>query len=287
MIGSASVDRAVFPSEVVVNHRPDHPIETSDDDRLGRDGFVARLARAMVAPNGRASGVVVGLTGPWGSGKSSLLNLLQAKIEDQNPAAVVVRFDPWLVSGRDDVITQFFAELLATITTVGAANGRHGDVLRDLGAKLAGYAKDLASAVSLLSVAPDIDMPIVVLIDELDRGEDAEVRAVAQLVRAVADFPSISYLLAYDRSRVIEVLGDKNLERGAAYLEKIVQLEIPLPVAIRSETQGLFTTEFEAVNTFLDAALLQERLAAIADADPAWAGRVRNARWSALNCRQF
>ncbi|WP_049975842.1 P-loop NTPase fold protein [Azospirillum sp. B506] len=275
------MDGVVFPPEAAVNHRPDRPIKSPADDRLGRDGFVARLARALVTSDGRASGVVVGLTGPWGSGKSSLLNLLQAEIERQHPAAVVVRFDPWLVSGRDDVITQFFAELLATITMVGTANGRHGDMLRDLGAKLAGYAKDLAPAAGLFSVVPGVgmaaagavrvaetlltrdrslaaqhreladmltgvDVPIVVLIDELDRVEDAEVRAVAQLVRAVADFPGISYLLAYDRSRVIEALGDKNSERGAAYLEKIVQLEIPLPVAVRSETQGLFTTEFEA-----------------------------------------
>ncbi|WP_349592646.1 KAP family P-loop NTPase fold protein [Azospirillum argentinense] len=229
----------------------------------------------------RASGVVVGLTGPWGSGKSSLLNLLQAEIERRHPAAVVVRFDPWLVSGRDDVITQFFAELLATINAVGTDNGRHGDTLHDLGAKLIGYAKDLAPAAGLVSLVPGagaaaagalkvaetlltrdrslaaqrreltallagVAVPIVVLIDELDRIEDGEVRAVAQLVRAVADFPGLSYLLAYDRDRVVEALGGGNAERGGAYLEKIVQLEIPLPVAVSSETRGLFIAEFES-----------------------------------------
>nr|WP_247891234.1 P-loop NTPase fold protein [Azospirillum aestuarii] len=248
---------------------------------MGRDGFVARLARALVTPDGRASGVVVGLTGPWGSGKSSLLNLLQAEIERRHPAAVVVRFDPWLVSGRDDVITQFFAELLATINAVGTAAGRNGDALRDLGAKLAGYAKDLAPAAGLVSLVPGagaaaagalkaaetlltrdrslaaqrrelttllagVAVPIVVLIDELDRIEDGEVRAVAQLVRAVADFPGLSYLLAYDRDRVVEALGGGNAERGAAYLEKIVQLEIPLPIAVGSETRSLFVAEFES-----------------------------------------
>ncbi len=272
-----------------MSHRPDRPIADPADDRLGRDGFVARLARALVreeAVDGRtiarASGVVVGLTGPWGSGKSSLLNLLETEIKQQHAAvgAVVVRFDPWLVSGRDDIITQFFAELQATINAVGTSDGQTGGRLQDLGAKLAGYAKDLAPAAALFSMVPGagtaaagaakvaetlltrdrslaaqhrelagmlagVDVPIVVLIDELDRVEDAEVRAVAQLVRAVADFPGISYLLAYDRPRVVEALGDGNAERGSAYLEKIVQLEIPLPVSVNSEIRGLFTAEVE------------------------------------------
>jgi len=269
-----------------VSHRPDRPIDDPADDRLGRDGFVARLARALVTPDGRASGVVVGLTGPWGSGKSSILKLLAKELEataqrNNQPEPVVVRFDPWLVSGRDDVITQFFAELLATIRVAGTANGRHGDTLRDLGAKLAGYAKDLAPGAGLFSVVPgvgaaaagaakvaetlltrdrslaaqhreltamldEVTVPIVVLIDELDRVEDAEVRAVAQLVRAVADFPGISYLLAYDRNRVVEALGGG--DRGNAYLEKIVQLQIPLPVSLNDEMRALFFAELEALS---------------------------------------
>jgi predicted KAP-like P-loop ATPase len=83
-----------------------------------------------------------------------------------------------------------------------------------------------------------IDVPIVVLVDEVDRVEDDEIRSIAQLVRSVADFPGISYVLAYDPKRVIQALGgaekDDTLRdergRGRAYLEKIVQLQIPLPV---------------------------------------------------------
>jgi predicted KAP-like P-loop ATPase len=54
----------------------------------------------------------------------------------------------------------------------------------------------------------ELDCPVVVLIDELDRVENAEVRTVAQLVRSVLDFPKVSYLLAYDPRRVAEALGD-------------------------------------------------------------------------------
>jgi predicted KAP-like P-loop ATPase len=93
-------------------------------------------------------------------------------------------------------------------------------------------------------------VPIVVLIDELDRVEDSEIRTVAQLVRAVADFPGISYVLAYDHDRVVQALDvgattGKETERGLRYLEKNVQLPIPLPATFDEEVMRLITTDLK------------------------------------------
>ena len=90
---------------------PERPITSFDEDELDRWGFVNRLCNALINPKtGRATGVVIGITGDWGSGKSSVLNLLEQRIkrQDKYPSALIVRFDPWLVSGRDDLIAQFF-----------------------------------------------------------------------------------------------------------------------------------------------------------------------------------
>jgi predicted KAP-like P-loop ATPase len=89
--------------------RPDAPIKTASEDRLGRASFVRQLARALIRLDGSASGGVVGLTGEWGSGKSSVLNLLEEQISiDYKDNPIIVRFNPWLVSGRDDLIASFF-----------------------------------------------------------------------------------------------------------------------------------------------------------------------------------
>jgi KAP-like P-loop domain-containing protein len=50
-----------------------------------------------------------------GSGKSSILNLLSEAIKERHQHALVVRFDPWLISGRNDLISAFITELLRTI----------------------------------------------------------------------------------------------------------------------------------------------------------------------------
>ena len=50
----------------------DAPIRTLSEDRLGRQAFAQALAdAALAAPAAR--GYVMGFTGPWGSGKTSIL----------------------------------------------------------------------------------------------------------------------------------------------------------------------------------------------------------------------
>jgi hypothetical protein len=258
---------------------PERPILEASQDALERGRFVERLASALIGRNtAQATGIVLGLTGSWGSGKSSLLNLLAAHIQEKYPQAVLVRFDPWLISGRNDLIMEFIGELLAAVSLKGGTGRDYLNLTRtliDYGVRLSPALKyiphvgphlkeDLEAAKKIfegrdsvtslrkkllkqLTVFPH---PIVVLIDELDRVESEEIRTVAQLVRSVADFPGISYLLAYDRERVAQALGDGDLERGQAYLEKIVQLQIPLPVTFAEELAKLLRSELARMTEF-------------------------------------
>ena len=243
---------------------PERPIENKNDDKLERGRFIERLAAALVnTETQKSTGVVVGITGSWGSGKSSLLNLLREHLREKFPNALIVTFDPWLVSGRNDLIAEFFGEIIGTIN----ADEKRRASFKDLGTTIAQYGAQLAPLSNLLSPGlgailsggfhaaekalskreslsalrarlivelQEMPAPMVVLIDELDRVEDEEIRSVAQLVRSVLDFPAISYVLAYDPERVIQALGSgtesERRERGRAYLEKIVQLQIPIPI---------------------------------------------------------
>jgi predicted KAP-like P-loop ATPase len=98
---------------VEFENKPERPIEEKADDFLNRSDFVDRLSKSLVARNGQSTGIVIGLTGSWGSGKSSILNLLREHLRHQYPDAIlIVNFDPWLISGRDDLITQFLAQVI-------------------------------------------------------------------------------------------------------------------------------------------------------------------------------
>lgn len=75
-----------------------------------------------------------------------------------------------------------------------------------------------------------LDRRVVVLVDDVDRLPPIELAAMIQAIKAVADFPTVVYLLAYDPKIVAKALeAALGVPDGAAFLEKIVHLPIRVP----------------------------------------------------------
>jgi hypothetical protein len=263
----------------------ERPIDTERDDRLLRQDFVSRLLGALIEPEGRATGIVLGLTGPAGSGKSSILNMVAERAEVNYPATTVVTFNPWLANRRNGLIHAFLAEVTAALEA-GPKKPRRGQAekSRSLAQSFFKYGKRVAPADDNIwfcdggAAAAGIDRlrqsltggdtcrrmrdelsvalnetgtEVLVLIDEIDRLDDREIMLSTQLVRSVADFERFSYLLAYDIDRVGPALGNGDRERGRAYLEKIVQLAVPLPPVLPRQIRRILETRFrELVEEF-------------------------------------
>lgn len=75
--------------------------------------------------------------------------------------------------------------------------------------------------------------PILVVIDELDRLQPSQTALMFALMRAVADFPNLHYLLFFQRDAVAQSLSVALGVDGERYLEKVVQVfvEVPKPSA--------------------------------------------------------
>lgn len=84
------------------------------------------------------------------------------------------------------------------------------------------------------------DKRLIVVVDDVDRLRPEEVLDIVRLVRLVGDFPDTLYLLAFDRRRVEECLGEGNAGRGRAYLEKIVQVTHDVPHARQPDVTAMF-----------------------------------------------
>lgn len=76
---------------------------------------------------------------------------------------------------------------------------------------------------------------VVVLMDDIDRLEKAEIQTIFRLVKLTGDFAYTTYVLAFDDERVAESLGERygkgDADAGHDFLEKIIQVPLRLPKA--------------------------------------------------------
>ncbi|MEN6671210.1 P-loop NTPase fold protein [Psychrobacter sp. B38] len=88
----------------------DKPISSKADDFLGRNYFSENLAKSILSWKHKESWVVA-LTGKWGSGKTSIKNLVIQHINDKNKDMIILDFSPWEWSSQDLITQAFFDEL--------------------------------------------------------------------------------------------------------------------------------------------------------------------------------
>lgn len=92
----------------------DRPIDAIEQDVFGFGEVAKSLVDAINAqPN--STSLTLGLDGAWGSGKSSILNLMKQSLAVEGSTdgigTVVVSFSPWLITNRTALVSAFFAQL--------------------------------------------------------------------------------------------------------------------------------------------------------------------------------
>lgn len=233
---------------------PDNPISSSDEDVLGWKPVAEEFARRVQSIDA-SRGLVVGLFGSWGSGKTSFINLAEPAFEDVN----FIRFNPWLFSGADQLVWRFFSEISAAMEEK-AIDKEVSKLFREFGLLIADAIPHLSALISpsivgkLVSVlvrwklqkdecpVTAIELrdrlvcalekrkrPIVVVLDDVDRLPENEIREVFKLVRLTASFPNVIYIVACDRTRVEKALKGSESGYGPRYLEKVFQWSINVP----------------------------------------------------------
>lgn len=79
----------------------DRPIISAQEDLLGRTGFAESLASAIRGWKGNDS-LVIALYGSWGSGKSSIKNVVVESLrKSQKTCPEIVEFNPWQWAGQE------------------------------------------------------------------------------------------------------------------------------------------------------------------------------------------
>lgn len=243
-------------------------MQKPQDDLFGRAKYAQELASSIVAMNA-AEGFVIGLNGPWGSGKTSFLNFVLGHIETAKDKVAVVRFNPWWFSGRENLLMGFFDEFRAALGKRPKTDSlrKIGPLLESFGGYFtqfngfSGAALRLIGAVArsveqkdLRQIRAQIDdalrkqrKRILVVIDDIDRLQAEEIRQIFSLIKAVTNFPQTIYLLCFDQTAVARALDGVQQDKGEKYIEKIVQLPVELPMLLRSQLHEFLNSQLQEV----------------------------------------
>ncbi|WP_081081299.1 P-loop NTPase fold protein [Burkholderia cepacia] len=246
----------------------DSPQVHPTQDAYGYAPFARAIASAARNTPG-PKGLVMAIDAPWGAGKTSLLNFVRHYLTDSSgqapadmeSAPVVIDFNPWWFADRDQLAAQFLAQISAqfpaeneVLMACAEAMSTYADAIgsavstsiaASTGVKLPLLDKMVAYALGRFRTSPK-DVPklkatiaeklaqsgrrFVVFVDDIDRLAPDEIREVFKVIKALADFPNVVYLLAFDRQLVSQALRSSlNIEDGDAYVEKIVQAQFSLP----------------------------------------------------------
>lgn len=250
----------------------DSALDNLEQDQLGYSSFAENIAETITSRT-PVDEFVVGIYGQWGSGKSTVLNFVEQNLKDYDDSPVVIRFNPWWFSGQADLINKFFSQFRAGLDL---EDDRFDNVREKIATLSRGVSKlpVEAAGVPVSPIAefvantaetdePELnevkesiseslresDQQIVVFIDDIDRLTNEEIRQMFRLVKSVADFPNVTYVLAFDRDVVVEALeeGKRGVQDGDEYLEKIVQLSQHMPIPADNSLHVFFTNRLEAI----------------------------------------
>ena len=158
-----------------MNYSTDRPIEKEEQDLLGRATFSKRLGETMYEYDFK-SGLVIGIFGKWGSGKTSVINMASAEIErlaknNQNKP-IIFRFAPWNFSDKDNLISLFFENLKNKLEIQ-----TNKEFKEDLGKAL----RDYASAFDALSMVPVIGSGMAAIVKTIMKVKGSSLMEIPDL----------------------------------------------------------------------------------------------------------
>ena len=204
-----------------INFSSDKPVSAKADDRFQRYEFSKRISESIVQRES-SDGIVIGLYGAWGEGKTSILNFINQELESQE-SVLTIKLNPWRYGDEETLLKKFFGKI-ATILgrelenqkeKLGNFISKYGSLGGIFGVDASGIGKSIAD-VDLEDLKNRIDeflkesrRKLVIFVDDIDRLDRSEIFTLFKLVKLTADFTNTTYLLSFDEQMVASAIGSR------------------------------------------------------------------------------
>lgn len=228
------------------------------EPKLGFDAYVSAI-RAAILGRGMESQFTIGLYGPWGSGKSSILERLKKDLSDSGSLGnqmITVELDAWRHEGKGEMLPILLWQIneqikqeadsnvkrnldglknwlkqINQIEIMGVAVGRDAAASTEPKKSNQAVSEYMENLKMFKTLAAKIECPIVVLIDDLDRCSPKYIVRVIESIRLFMDVPGFIFVLAVDYDVIVQALAEEYPHSDPhRFLEKIVQVPFRIPL---------------------------------------------------------
>lgn len=124
----------------------DTPINSRDNDLYSYSRLAERIVDCICSANADDSSFSIGISGSWGSGKTSLINLIESGLSDRKGHSLnvpeVLRFNPWRFNSQEQLLTEFFNSIRTKLT--GTSFNLEKKTCNSIGEALSAYSASIS-----------------------------------------------------------------------------------------------------------------------------------------------
>lgn len=185
---------------------------------------------------------VLGVVGEWGSGKTSLINIIKKENQTQNKDIEILDFNIWNYNDEQAMFDGLYNLILKKVN--GSVNvielRKNINKYRKLIFKnvrdhtkltidniINDYKTDVeVIKTELNKVLSEYKKEIIIVIDDLDRVNKEQLLFATKMLSNIININGIKYIICYNESKVDSILND---EYEKSYLDKIINAKITIP----------------------------------------------------------
>ena len=256
----------------------DQPVQNKGTDYLKLKNSAVALCRFI---RYTPTPMTIGIQGSWGTGKTSLLNMIEDQIEIDNKSKnfVHIKINAWehsLLSRPEETLFKIVNDILSNIPGTNKGIKNHSKSLlkqatrlgaATMGAAISNVAEDLLTSENTIrDLKKDVEKTLssapfekaIIYIDDLDRINPPDAVAILELLKNIFDLRKCIFVLAIDYDVVVKGLRSKYNEQSSdneyeyrAFFDKIIQLPFQMPISqysIGEYVKGLM----EKINYFME-----------------------------------
>ena len=226
------------PSQLL--YLSDEEITLDEHDLLGNKELAQTFAKTVLE-SGAHAGLVFGIDGPWGVGKTSFINLAERYWAQEMHRIIVCRFEPLRYASEPDLADRMLRDVTAKIQSKvyapefkSAANRYSRWIKGTADFSFLGFKLSMEpSQQTVDELLDDIDevlkrlgRRLIIVIDDLDRLDPKTANNVLFAIRRTYKLNQATYVLCYDT----EILVNNQDEGSKAreFLEKFVTVKLSL-----------------------------------------------------------